>query len=57
MVLTMVKPRASVLVTTEPKVAAPPPTVLTIVTPAALVLVTIEPAAMLLPPDEACVEP
>lgn len=57
MVLTMVKPRASVLVTTEPKLAAPPLTVLTIVTPAASVLVMTEPATRVPPLDEACVEP
>ena len=57
MVLTMVRPRASVLVTTEPKLAAPPPTVLTMVTPAALVLVTRVAGAAELPLDEACVEP
>ena len=56
MVLTMVKPRASVLVTTEPKVAAPPPTVLTWVTPAALVFVTTETEVGVPPLDETCVE-
>lgn len=46
----MVKPRASVLVTTEPKVATPPPTVLTNVTPAALVVVRTEPKVATPPP-------